>query len=166
MKNIRPRKVKKTLNKLKVNPTTVTITRSEMDKRVFDIVLKTLYNNADKDVLHLEREIYAPANINLPHKEAERLWEVMTSSGLVTPVIGFGNAGKVELTNNGYQLMSQYGSYLEYLASIANNNQQPQTIILPIQVQAEEEPDAEKEVHKLPPPERKSKSAQKPGHKR
>lgn len=164
MKHIHPRKPKKTLTKFKVKPTVVTLSRSEMDKKVFDIVLKTLYNNADKDVLHLEHEIYAPANINLPHKEAERLWEVMTSSGLVTPVIGFGNAGKVELTNNGYQLMSQYGSYLDYLATIANSNQQPQTIILPIQVQTEEE-QPQPEVHKLPPPEKKSKSAHKRGHK-
>jgi hypothetical protein len=160
MKHIRPRKPKKALTKLKVKPATITLSRSEMDKRVFDIVLKTLYNNADKDVLHLEQEIYAPANISLPHKEAERLWEVMTSSGLVTPVIGFGNAGKVELTSNGYQLMSQYGSYLDYLATMASNNQQPQTIILPIQMPAEEE-EPQQEVHKLPPPEKKSKSAHK-----
>jgi hypothetical protein len=128
MKQNRIRKYHKTLN-LKVDP----VDKVAADKNIFDMVLKQLYNNAD-DALHLENQIYAPNNVKLNNKESERIWEIMISSGWITPVIGFGNAGKVELTKTGYQLMSQFGGYSEYLTAV-QANQQPQTIILPIQIQ-------------------------------
>lgn len=132
MKQNRIKKNQKALQRMKVRPAEV-IDRSVADKNIFDIVLKHLYNNADS-ALHLENQIYAPNNVKLNNKESERLWEVMISSGWVTPVIGFGNAGKVELTKTGYQLMSQFGGYSEYLIAV-QATQQPQTIILPIQIQ-------------------------------
>ena len=79
----------------------------------------------------------------------------MISSGWVTPVIGFGNAGKVELTKTGYQLMSQFGGYSEYLTAAAAANQQPQTIILPIQIQD----DHEEQTIQLPAADQQAKSA-------
>lgn len=118
---------------MKVRPVVV-VERSELDKKIFDLVLKKLYDNSDKNMLHLENEIYGPSNVKLPSAEAERIWEVMISSGWITPVIGFGNNGKVELTRSGYQLMAQFGGYSEYLATM-NQPAQPQTIILPIQIQ-------------------------------
>lgn len=117
------------------------IDRNILDKAVIDTVLKVLYNNADKDALHLENEIYKPNRITLPKKEAERLWAVMIASGWVSPVIGFGNAGKLELTREGYQLMAQYGGYAEYLNAI-NNSQQQQTLILPFQVEEQKQESA------------------------
>jgi len=114
------------------------IDQSEYDKNVIDHVIKTLYNNSDKVSLHLDAEIYKPSNISLPFKESERLWAIMLGSGLISPAIGFGNAGRVELTKTGYQLMSQYGGYKEYLASVANG-QQPQTVILPIQIEGSDD---------------------------
>jgi len=116
------------------------IDHKEADQRIFDTILKKLYDNTAKNMLHLENEIYAPSNITLKPEDAERIWEVMISTGWVTPVIGFGNSGKVELTRAGYQLMAQYGGYSQYLASV-NQPAQPQTIILPIQVQEEPQPD-------------------------
>lgn len=110
----------------------------EDEKRIIDLVLKSLYHCTDKAGLDLQTEIYAPNKIKLNSRENNRLWSVMNSSGLISPVIGFGNSGKIELTNTGYQLMSQYGGYKEYLDSLDNGNQ-PQTIILPIQVEAETE---------------------------
>jgi hypothetical protein len=143
MKHIRPSKKKKAIKRFKVQGMIDTNT-SEVDKQVFDIVLETLYNNADKDVLHLEKDIYIPNNVKLSLKHAERLWEIMLSSGWVSPVIGFGNSGKVSLTQSGYQLMAQYGGYSKYLdAQKMAQQQQPQTIILPLQVQAEETPEQE-----------------------
>ena len=120
---------KKTVSKVNVKPVTV-VDRSEFDKHVIDLVMRTLYNNADKDVLHLEEEIYKPANVQMPIKEAERLWEVMLGTGLVNPIIGFGNSGKLELSRTGYQLMAQYGGYLQYMATLSNQDQ-PQQIDLP-----------------------------------
>src|SRR5690606_13177217 len=98
------------------------------------------FDNTVKNTLHLENEIYAPSNIKLPAEDAERIWEIMISSGLVTSVIGFGNSGRIELTRAGYQLMAQYGGYSQYLAMV-NQPLPPQTIILPIQVQENPEPE-------------------------
>lgn len=153
MKPNRIRKHQQALQRMKVRPVEV-IDRTASDKNIFDTVLKQLYNNAD-DSLHLENQIYAPNNIRLNKKESERLWEVMISSGWVTPVIGFGNAGKVELTKTGYQLMSQFGGYSEYLTAAAAANQQPQTIILPIQIQD----DQEEQTIQLPAADQQAKSA-------
>lgn len=114
----------------------IPLSQSDEDKRIIDLTLKTLYNDAHKGMLHLEAEIYKPLKIKLSYKEANRLWHIMTSTGLIAPVIGFGNAGKIELTRTGYQLMSQFGSYKDYIASL--NNNQPQTVILPIQIEGDD----------------------------
>lgn len=139
MKNIRPTRQKKGLKRFKVQKLANANT-SEYDKQIIDIVLVTLYNNADRDVLDLEKEIYNPNKIKLSLKHSERLWEVMLSSGWVSPVIGFGNSGRVALTQSGYQLMAQYGGYSKFLeAQKIAQQQQPQTIILPLQVQQDDE---------------------------
>ena len=127
MKHIRINKQKKALQALKAK----TLDRSELDKNVFDMVLKTLYLNTNKSEMDLEKEIFAGSSIKIPRHEAERLWNVLTSSSWVSPAVGFGKAGKVELTKAGYQLMSQFGSYIDYLTSV-ENSQRPQTVILPI----------------------------------
>lgn len=118
-----------------MQPQQVVISRQDLDRQVFDLVLGTLYDNSDKNVLDLETEIYKPYNVQLPRKEAERIWDVLVRSGLVNPVVGFGNAGKLELSKTGFQLMSQYGSYSQYLAASQlqqqAQNQQP-TIILQV----------------------------------
>jgi len=104
------------------------VDRNEIDIAIIDIVLKALYHNSHIDTLHIENDIYKNANINIPMVEAERLWEVMLSSGLVNPVAGFGNAGKLKLSRTGYQLMAQFGGYKDYMESL-KNPQVPQIII-------------------------------------
>ncbi len=111
--------------------------RTELDKRVFDMVLRTLFENADENLLDLHKDIFEKSRITLPQKELQRIWDVLTGSGWVTPAIGFGKAGKLELTKAGFQMMSQFGNYTQYLAS-TQAGQQPQTIILPIQVEGED----------------------------
>lgn len=161
MKNFRNIRQKKGVKRFKVQRLANENT-SDFDKQIINVVLETLYNNADKDVLDLEKEIYRPNNIKLNIKHAERLWEVMLSSGWISPVIGFGNAGKVALTQSGYQLMAQYGGYSNFLdAQKLAQQQQPQTIILPLQVQQEEEGSQEQEQQK--PEEKPSKAAEEKG---
>lgn len=133
MKHLRINKQKKALQLVN----TWDQDRIQMDKSVFDVVLKTLYVGT-KNELHLENEIYATAKLKVPPKEADRLWNVLMSSGWVVPAVGFGRAGKVELTKAGYQLMATFGGYKEYLESV-ENSQKPQTIIMPYQVEDEEE---------------------------
>lgn len=162
MKHIRKNKNQSTMKRLQVRPVT-TIDRGELDKNVFEVVMKVLYENAHRNALDLEKEIFAPSNIKLPVTESQRVWDILTSSGFISPVVGFGNAGKVELTKMGFQVMSQFGGYAKYLDSQQNSNQ-PQTIILPIQIQQDDEPATEEQkTIELPAPHhgRKSKYARK-----
>jgi hypothetical protein len=89
--------------------------KKQQDIRMIDVALNSLYNNGDKATRSLNDEILVPNSINLPEQEVERLWDILLSTNLVNPVIGFGNAGKLSLTNSGYQLMNQYGSYSAFL---------------------------------------------------
>lgn len=111
------------LKKANIKP--VPIDRDEVDIRIIDLVLKALYHNSHIDTLHIENDIYKRANLEVPFIEAERLWEVMLNSGLVNPVAGFGNAGKLKLSRTGYQLMAQYGSYIEYMNVLKSKNSPP-----------------------------------------
>jgi hypothetical protein len=129
----------RTIRKMRVKASQI-IDVSEMDKQVIDIVLHTLYNNSDIDTMQLEEQIYKPNSISLNKKDAERLWEVMISSGWISPVVGFGNVGKISLTRDGYKLMAQFGSYMKYLEAV-NTPQAPSTVILPLQVQEEQDPE-------------------------
>ncbi len=121
--------------------------RLELDKYIFDVAMKCLYHNADKSELGFETEILKYAKVKLPQKEISRLWNVLASSNWVAPTVGFGRAGKLELTHAGYQLMSQFGGYKQYLDTV-ENNQKPQTIIMPFQV---EDDSAENEAKKEEP---------------
>lgn len=108
------------VNKVKkkaIKPITI-VDRNEVDIAIIDVVLKSLYHNSHIDTLHIENDIYKNAKINIPYIESERLWEVMLNSGLVNPVAGFGNAGKLKLSRTGYQLMAQFGGYAEYMNSL------------------------------------------------
>lgn len=117
----------KKLKKANIKPVSI-IDRNSADIAIIDLVLKSLYYNSHIDTLNVETDIYKKANIEVPYVEAERLWEVMLNSGLVNPVAGFGNAGKLKLSRTGYQLMAQFGGYAEYMDSL-KNPQQPQIII-------------------------------------
>ena len=135
------------LKKAKIKP--APMDRNEVDIAIMDVVLKALYYNSHIDTLHVENEIYKNANINIPYVEAERLWEVMLNSGLVNPVAGFGNAGKLKLSRTGYQLMAQYGGYKEYMDAVKSGNNagsSPQIIIQTPGLDDEEEDNDCKEL--------------------
>lgn len=114
----------------KTNLTPVTIAdRNEVDVSIIDLVLKSLYYNSHIDVLNVDEDIYKKAGVKIPFMESERLWEVMISSGLVNPVAGFGNAGKLKLSRTGYQLMAQFGGYREYMDSLKKSQEQTQIVL-------------------------------------
>jgi len=99
------------------------------DRNIFDLVLKMLFENSDKNALNLEKEILAPFEIKMTRKEQERVWDVLINSGLVNPIVGFGNAGKIGLSQSGYQIMTQYGTYSNFVESSQQGRQQ-QPIVL------------------------------------
>jgi hypothetical protein len=100
-----------------------TITRQDMDRMIFDVVLGELYENADVNALPYDG-ILEKYKIALPNKEKERLWEILAGSVWVNPMIGFGQAGKLELTTQGFQMMEQFGSYSNFLATTQPPSQQ------------------------------------------
>lgn len=134
------------IRKMRTMPTQV-IDPQTLDRNVIDTVLKTLYNNADIDALQIDEQIYKANNISLSKKDSERMWEVLISSGWISPVIGFGNSGKVSLTREGYKLMAQFGSYIKYLEAVSAPQQQ-QTIIMPIQYDDDKDPEITPPVEK------------------
>lgn len=89
--------------------------RRRKDIEIIDVALKSLYNDGDRITRSLQSEILSPNKIKISEREAERIWDIMVNTGLVNSVIGFGNSGKLSLTNEGYQLMTQFGSYGTFL---------------------------------------------------
>jgi len=100
--------------------------RKQKDVKIIDSALKALYNDGDKVTKSLHLDILHPNKIKVSEKDAERIWDIMVNTGLVNAVIGFGNSGKLSLTNEGYHLMSQYGSYNAFLEERAKQQQAQQ----------------------------------------
>ncbi len=95
----------------------------EKDVFLIDTVLDSLYNKGDKKSKKLKEEILLGNRIKLNEQETERLWDILINSGLVNPLIGFGNSGKLDLSKSGYKLMHDFGSYLGFLEQQAAQQQ-------------------------------------------
>lgn len=119
------------------------------DRNIFDLVLKMLFENSDKNALSLEKEIFEPFKIKMSRKEQERVWDVLINSGFVNPIVGFGNAGKIGLSQTGYQIMTQYGTYSNFIESSQQGRQQ-QPIVLQLSHQQTEVPAPAPEMPKTP----------------
>jgi len=103
----------------------------EQDIKVIDTTVKALYNDGDRMPLDFRKEILNRHKINIGDRYTERIWDILLSTGLVSPVIGFGNSGKLTLTNDGYQLMNKFGSYSAFLEAMQKEQQVQQGIQLP-----------------------------------
>ncbi|PZF72508.1 hypothetical protein [Taibaiella soli] len=121
------------------------------DRNIFDLVLKMLFENSDKNALSLEKEIFEPFKIKMSRKEQERVWDVLINSGFVNPIVGFGNAGKIGLSQTGYQIMTQYGTYSNFIESSQQGRQQ-QPIVLQLSQHQPEPPAAEAPKAPTPTP--------------
>ncbi|GEM_PF-1301175 len=88
----------------------------EAEAILIDVSLRELYNNGDKRDLDFVHDILEPNKIMIPEGQAlESFWDIITNTGLMQAVIGFGKHGRLTLTQEGYQLMNQYGSYGNFL---------------------------------------------------
>lgn len=91
----------------------------DIEAILIDVSLRELYNNGDRRDLDFISEILTPNNISVSEGKAlESFWDIITNTGLVKAVIGFGKNGKLTLTTDGYNLMNQYGSYINYLNKV------------------------------------------------
>lgn len=113
--------------------------RVALDRDMMNIVTKILFEDSQKDELDLQKDVIDKSNVIFPQKEVERIWNVLIGSTWISPIVGFGKAGKLELTNAGLQMMSQYGSYKNFLMKqegISDNEQrlQADTLEAPQQI--------------------------------
>ena len=113
-------------------PLPAMLDRKQQDILIIDKTLASLYNDGDKIIRSLQEDVLKGNKINLNDKDTDRIWDILMNSGLVHAVIGFGNTGKMDLTNEGYQLMSQFGSYSGFLQEHQRQlAQQNQTMAFP-----------------------------------
>src|ERR1700748_443302 len=89
-------KRKKVLERYKNRvPLPAMLDKKQQDIAIIDKALASLYNDGDKVIRSLQEDILQPNKVTLSEKDAARLWDLMVNTGLVHPVIGFGNAGKL-----------------------------------------------------------------------
>lgn len=94
----------------------VQLTQKDISNILIDISMKELYNQGDKRELRLVEDILTPNKIKFSNEQSlESYWDIITNSGFVKPSIGFGNNGKVSLSKAGFDLMNQFGSYMDFL---------------------------------------------------
>lgn len=99
----------------------VQLTPKDVSNILLDISMKALYNDGDKVELRLVEDILDPNKIQFnDEKSLESYWDIITNSGFVKPSIGFGNNGKISLSKVGFDVMSQFGSYMAFLQSQQN----------------------------------------------
>jgi len=141
--------------------------RNAQDAFIINTTLNELYNEGDRTTKKLRLDILQPHRIRVSEAEYERIWEILLSTGLVNSIIGFGNNGKLTLTNEGYQLMRQFGSYaafMEQKEKLQQQQQQQPGLVLPqfiIAQQEEEEgsePDKQGQEKQADPSQEQSKT--------
>jgi len=95
------------------------MTTKDVANALLNVSLTALYNDGDKVELHLVNEILTPNKIQFQdEKTLESFWDIITNSGLINSSIGFGNNGKVSISKPGFDLMTQFGSYANYLKEV------------------------------------------------
>ena len=82
---------------------------------LIEYILRTLYSHLDKNELHLEKDILAPAQVQLDERQLEHVREILMSTQLVKASVGFGKNGFIYLTGTGIQVMKQYKTYYNFL---------------------------------------------------
>lgn len=105
--------------------------RKQQDIYIIDAALKALYNDGDKVTGSLQDDILNANHIRISERDAARIWDIMINTGLVHSLIGFGNSGKLSLTNEGYQLMNQFGSYSAFIEEKDRQQQGQQNMMFP-----------------------------------
>ncbi len=82
---------------------------------LIEYILRTLYSHLDKNELHLEKDILAPAQVQLDERQLEHVREILMSTQLVKASVGFGKNGFIYLTGTGIQVLKQYKTYHNFL---------------------------------------------------
>lgn len=84
------------------------------DNDVIDLVTKFLFYDTSKEY-DLENDILKPSKLKYTASDLNRIWKLLLETNMVEQAIGFGRAGKIQLSANGLLIMNKFGSYLDYL---------------------------------------------------
>lgn len=94
------------------------MTQAEKDILVIDLTLKELFNDGDRQVIDFKKNVLDKYQLHYDAKSFERYWDLLDATNLVNPVVGFGNANKLSLNTEGYNLMLKFGSYKNFLRAM------------------------------------------------
>jgi hypothetical protein len=91
--------------------------RTITEDDLIDYIFYTLYTNLDKNELHFDDDILSPTKLSLDDKQKEHLREIIVSTGLIKPSVGFTKRNFYYLTQQGIQVMKTFKSYSAYTAA-------------------------------------------------
>lgn len=128
---------------------TATNNQKEQDISLIDLVLKKLYNNGDKVPASIDKDILEPNNIRFTNAGSDRLWDIILNTGLAKPQIGFGKVGYLTLTNEGFKLMNNFGSYKNFIAKREEQARASIPQAFPQFILTTEQPEEEKEAEEI-----------------
>jgi len=129
----------------------IQVTQEQLDIIVIDITLRELFNNGDKKIIDFKKDVIEKYSIPADEPSIERYWDILDATQMVNPVVGFGNAHKLSLNSQGYNLMLQYGNYQNYINTMIQQTQGQ--IIDEDEVQAPEIKPAQQAENPAPPQE-------------
>lgn len=108
----------------------IQITQEQLDVIVIDLTLRELFNDGDKTVIDFHKDVIEKYNIPVNQRAIKRYWDILDATQFVNPVVGFGNANKLSITTQGYNLMLQYGSYQNYINSLNAQRMQGNQVMI------------------------------------
>lgn len=94
------------------------MSKEEKDMLVIDLTLKELFNDGDRKVVDLKKNVLDKYQLHYDNRTFERYWDLLDATNLVNPVVGFGNTNKLSLNTDGYNLMLKFGSYKNFLRTM------------------------------------------------
>lgn len=117
-----PRKSNNAIKRLRVRNACMPPNRKQ-DIDLIDATLNAAYNNGDKRVIDLKTDVLDKCDCNYNDTMTNRLWDILDSTNLLSPVVGFGNRNKLSITVDGYNMMSKYGGYKNFLSHLQKQSE-------------------------------------------
>lgn len=83
------------------------------DNDVIDFVTKVLFSDTSRE-FSLTDDILSMSKLKYTPQDEDRIWKLLLNTRMVEQSIGFGKAGKIQLSTEGMLVMNKFGSYMEY----------------------------------------------------
>lgn len=83
------------------------------DNDVIDFVTRVLFSDTSKE-FSLTDDILSMSKLKYTPQDEDRIWKLLLNTRMVEQSIGFGKAGKIQLSTEGMLIMNKFGSYNDY----------------------------------------------------